>query len=204
MRERRPNRMPRFDYSSRGASHHHERQTPRRMAWPPARRPHGAERRRPHHAPVLDGDPGAFLRRENGRVRGDAEHARPLPNRTADTANRTKERTSSTISEVQYLKLKFKLNEKDIVINKVNRKGYLGKSELIPGMNETIIFESNMTWLAINVDKIHLVPLIHLLATKFIKVHILQATEDSINQSSINPEDVRKTEYIDITIKALN
>jgi REP element-mobilizing transposase RayT len=60
MRERRPNRMPRFDYSSRGASHHHERQTPRRMVRPPARRPHGAERRRPHRAPVLDGDPGTF------------------------------------------------------------------------------------------------------------------------------------------------
>ena len=86
---------------------------------------------------------------------------------------------------------RYGLHEHDIVINRVNSPEYLGKSALIPALFESTVFESNMMRLAVSTEQIEPGYLIQFLQTPEAKQHILGRAKHSINQSSINQEDVQ-------------
>ena len=85
----------------------------------------------------------------------------------------------------------YRLNENDVVVNRVNSMEYLGKSALITNVHEDTVFESNM--MRFSVDRQAMDPqyLIAFLQTSYIKAQILQRSKNAVNQSSINQEDVK-------------
>jgi type I restriction enzyme S subunit len=86
---------------------------------------------------------------------------------------------------------RFGFSEDDIVINRVNSRPYLGKSALIPRLNEPTVFESNMMRLTLNTKSAAPVYVTHYLQTSFIKSQIQVLAKDAVNQSSINQDDVK-------------
>jgi type I restriction enzyme, S subunit len=84
----------------------------------------------------------------------------------------------------------YRLQENDIVINRVNSIEYLGKSALIPKLKEPTIFESNMMRFRLNLTRINPRFLIDYMQTSFIKAQIKVGAKDAVNQSSINQQDV--------------
>lgn len=85
----------------------------------------------------------------------------------------------------------YRLSPKDIVINRVNSMEYLGKSALIPDLNEPIVFESNMMRFCVDQSKIEPQYLVQFLQTNFIKGQIMNSAKHAVNQSSINQKDVK-------------
>ncbi|MEI8279896.1 MAG: restriction endonuclease subunit S [Bacteroidota bacterium] len=85
----------------------------------------------------------------------------------------------------------YSLQENDFVINRVNSRKYLGKSALIPKLNEKTVFESNMMKFRIDIKKIAPQFFIYQLQQNHIKRQILKRAKDSVNQSSINQSDVK-------------
>jgi len=83
------------------------------------------------------------------------------------------------------------LRSGEIIVNRVNSREYLGKSALVPPLQEAVVFESNMMRLGVDSCRIDSTYLIHLLQTPHIRAHILQCAKDAVNQSSINQRDVR-------------
>jgi type I restriction enzyme S subunit len=79
----------------------------------------------------------------------------------------------------------------EIVVNRVNSREYLGKSALIPDLAEPTVFESNMMRFDVDRERLNPVYLIHLLQTRHVRAHILRASKDAVNQSSINQQDVK-------------
>jgi type I restriction enzyme S subunit len=100
-------------------------------------------------------------------------------------------RLSLTPNEIQL----FNLAEDDIVINRVNSREFLGKSALIPKLDEPIVFESNMMRISLKKNLIDPVFCIHVLQTKHIGNQILMSAKDAVNQSSINQKDVRGFQF---------
>ena len=86
---------------------------------------------------------------------------------------------------------RFRLQERDIVINRVNSVEYLGKSAIIPFLNEETVFESNMMRFTMSDEVILPEYLIVLLQTAYAKAHVLSNAKHAINQSSINQQDVK-------------
>ena len=91
-----------------------------------------------------------------------------------------------TLDEIEH----YSLRENDIVINRVNSPKYLGKSALIPTLTEPTVFESNMMRFSVG-TAIEPGYLIRYLQTPSAKQQILSRAKHSINQSSINQEDVK-------------
>lgn len=85
----------------------------------------------------------------------------------------------------------FGLHPGEIVINRVNSREYLGKSAVIPALNEPTVFESNMMRFDVHRNILKPAFLIQYLQTSFIRSRILQSAKDAINQSSINQQDVK-------------
>jgi type I restriction enzyme S subunit len=86
---------------------------------------------------------------------------------------------------------RFRLQERDIVINRVNSVEYLGKSAIVPFRSEETVFESNMMRFSVNDEVLLPEYLIKLLQTAYAKAHILSNAKHAINQSSINQQDVK-------------
>lgn len=86
---------------------------------------------------------------------------------------------------------KFRLQHRNIVINRVNSVEYLGKSAIIPPLDEPTVFESNM--MRFGLDESVALPeyVIELLQTVHAKAHFLAKAKHAINQSSINQQDVK-------------
>lgn len=86
---------------------------------------------------------------------------------------------------------KFRLQPRDLVINRVNSPEYLGKSTIIPALTEETVFESNM--MRLTVDESRALPeyVIELLQTTHAKNHFLANAKHAINQSSVNQQDVK-------------
>ena len=82
------------------------------------------------------------------------------------------------------------LRESDIVINRVNSDEYLGKSAIVPSLNEATVFESNMMRLSLKRSRAEPVYVIHALQNAYTKKQIRAAAKDAVNQSSINQKDV--------------
>lgn len=85
----------------------------------------------------------------------------------------------------------FGLRTDDVVINRVNSIEYLGKSALIPALQEPTVFESNMMRFRVAAERVLPTYLVAFLQTPFIKEQIRAASKDAVNQSSINQQDVK-------------
>ncbi len=88
------------------------------------------------------------------------------------------------------------LKESDIIINRVNSRQYLGKSAIIPPLDEPVVFESNMMRLRADANRLNAVFVVKFLQTKFVKNQILRSAKDAVNQSSINQTDVKGFEIL--------
>ena len=84
----------------------------------------------------------------------------------------------------------FRLRSDDVVINRVNSREYLGKSALIPALDEPTVFESNMMRFGLNRQAVEPLYVVASLQTAAVKSQILRCAKDAINQSSINQQDV--------------
>lgn len=91
---------------------------------------------------------------------------------------------------------KFKLEERSLVINRVNSREYLGKSAFISGLMEGTVFESNMMNFSVDESVINPMFLTELLRTPYAKKQILIAAKDAVNQSSINQQDVKSLQVL--------
>ena len=89
---------------------------------------------------------------------------------------------------------KYRLQNGDIVINRVNSREFLGKSALVEGLVEETVFESNMMRFRVDKEQINPRFFVDQLQTQYINRQILRASKDSVNQSSINQTDVRNFE----------
>jgi type I restriction enzyme, S subunit len=96
---------------------------------------------------------------------------------------------------------KYKLSENDIVINRVNSIEYLGKSALIPKMSEPTVYESNMMRFSLKNKMLDPLFVIYVLNSQEAKAKIKSRAKKSINQASINQQDVR---IIDIPVPPLS
>jgi type I restriction enzyme, S subunit len=85
---------------------------------------------------------------------------------------------------------KFRLEEGDIVINRVNSPPQLGKSVLIPQLEEPVVFESNMMRMRVNSEILLPLTLGVMLQLDTVRQALLQNAKHAINQSSINQRDV--------------
>lgn len=85
----------------------------------------------------------------------------------------------------------FGLSADDVVINRVNSIEYLGKSALIPALQEPTVFESNLMRFKLASKRVLPKYFVAFLQTTFIKEQIRAASKDAVNQSSINQQDVK-------------
>jgi type I restriction enzyme, S subunit len=85
----------------------------------------------------------------------------------------------------------FGLHQGDIVINRVNSPPQLGKSVLVPELEEPTVFESNMMRLQLNADI--LLPEVAgaMLQLPSMRQALIRNAKHAINQSSINQGDVK-------------
>jgi type I restriction enzyme, S subunit len=89
---------------------------------------------------------------------------------------------------------KYLLSGGDIVVNRVNSREYLGKSALVEALAENTVFESNMMRFRVSETAADPRFIVDQLQTQFIKLQILRASKDAVNQSSINQTDVKNLE----------
>lgn len=87
---------------------------------------------------------------------------------------------------------RYALAQGDIVINRVNSRSFLGKSAIVPEIDEPVVFESNMMRLRVDPSRILPEFLVSLLQFEPIREHLCRNAKDAINQSSINQTDVRE------------
>ena len=85
---------------------------------------------------------------------------------------------------------KYTLAQDDIVINRVNSRPFLGKSAIIPYLDEPAVFESNMMRLKMDSNRMLPKLLISMLQIASIQHQLRLNAKDAINQSSINQTDV--------------
>jgi type I restriction enzyme S subunit len=84
----------------------------------------------------------------------------------------------------------YRLNQNDLVINRVNSRSHLGKSVLIPRLPIPTVFESNMMRFSIDSERISPTFLVHQLQSPYLNRQIQMAAKDAVNQASINQDDV--------------
>lgn len=85
---------------------------------------------------------------------------------------------------------KFRLSEGDIVVNRVNSPPQLGKSVLIPRLEEPVVFESNMMRMQVNAELLLPSVLGAMLQLNSVRQALIKNAKHAINQSSINQGDV--------------
>ncbi len=85
----------------------------------------------------------------------------------------------------------WKLNNSDIIINRVNSMDFLGKSGLVRNLEEPCVFESNMMRLSVVIDLISPEYLIRFLNCQHGLQELRKNAKHAVNQSSINQQDVK-------------
>ena len=85
----------------------------------------------------------------------------------------------------------YELRSDDIIVNRVNSMEYLGKSALIPKLDEPTVFESNMMRFEVDGQRVEPCYVVEFLQSMFVKAQILTAAKHAVNQSSINQQDVQ-------------
>lgn len=78
----------------------------------------------------------------------------------------------------------------DLVINRVNSPPQLGKSVLVPALDEPVVFESNMMRLRLDEDRLRPEAAIVMLQLPSARRQLTRNAKHAINQSSINQGDV--------------
>lgn len=86
---------------------------------------------------------------------------------------------------------RFRLTEGDIVVNRVNSPEYLGKSAIVPRLEEPAVYESNMMRLSVSRERVLPEFLIAYLQTAVARSALIKNAKHAINQSSINQGDVK-------------
>ena len=86
---------------------------------------------------------------------------------------------------------RYRLTERDILINRVNSLSHIGKSAIVPTLAESTVFESNMMRLQLDVQRLlpHFFMLI--LCSDVARSHWRARARPAVNQASINQKDVR-------------
>jgi len=87
---------------------------------------------------------------------------------------------------------KYKLENGNILVNRVNSEEYLGKCALVDALSEPTVFESNMMRLTINKKIVTSRYLSIFLGTEHGRQQLLKSAKRAINQASINQQDVKK------------
>ena len=85
----------------------------------------------------------------------------------------------------------YRLDNHDIVINRVNSIEYLGKCAYIEGLCEPTVFESNMMRFKVNRNELHPLFAVKLLCSPYIYNQIISHAKKAVNQASINQKDVQ-------------
>lgn len=85
----------------------------------------------------------------------------------------------------------FALNEKDLVINRVNSISHLGKTAIVGHLKESTVFESNMMRLSCNKDILSPQYAIKMLCSKEVRRQLLSKAKKAVAQASINQQDVQ-------------
>jgi type I restriction enzyme, S subunit len=91
---------------------------------------------------------------------------------------------------------KFRLEEGDIVLNRVNSPPQLGKSVLIPRLEEPVVFESNMMRLRLNSAILTPTFVGVMLQLDSVRQALIKNAKHAINQSGINQGDVTRIRIV--------
>ncbi|MGI2203670.1 restriction endonuclease subunit S [Shewanella oncorhynchi] len=91
---------------------------------------------------------------------------------------------------------RYKIDNRGILINRVNSPQYLGKAAFIDGIIEDTVYESNMMYLTVDESRLNSRYLVSLLASQLVKSQIKNCSKDAVNQSSINQKDVKSFQIL--------
>jgi type I restriction enzyme S subunit len=83
----------------------------------------------------------------------------------------------------------------DIVINRVNSPPQLGKSALVPDLDEPVVFESNMMRFRLDEGRLRPDAAIVMLQLSSVRRQLTRNAKHAINQSSINQGDVKAVRF---------
>jgi type I restriction enzyme S subunit len=108
--------------------------------------------------------------------------------------------TSSSLKRVALSPLEqnqYAIREHDILINRVNSLSHIGKSMLVPSMDEYPVFESNMMRIRIK-DECPLAPeyVAAVLQAEPARKHFRKVAKPAVAQASINQDDVRSVAIV--------
>ena len=86
---------------------------------------------------------------------------------------------------------KYGLEPDDILVNRVNSTGFIGKNAIVPSLDEPTVFESNI--MRLKVDESQILPkyLNGLMNTPILLRQLQRRAKDAVAQSSINQQDVK-------------
>ena len=99
---------------------------------------------------------------------------------------------------------RYGLNEEDIVINRVNSIGCMGKTMLICDIPEPVVFESNM--MRLHADESQMLPafLYAQMTSDYSKEYFESSAKRAIGQASINQTDVKQLPVLVPDLKTQN
>jgi len=82
---------------------------------------------------------------------------------------------------------RYGLDSGDILINRVNSRGFIGKNAIVSALREPTVFESNIMRLKVDESVIRPIHAINLLNTPVVLRQLQRRAKDAVAQSSINP-----------------
>ena len=88
----------------------------------------------------------------------------------------------------------YKLNQGDILVNRVNSMSHIGKCALVKELNEGTVFESNIMRLALNARVADPRFVVHFLTSPSGLAELRKNAKQAVNQASINQQDVKGVE----------
>ena len=84
----------------------------------------------------------------------------------------------------------YRLNEYDLVVNRVNSMPYLGKCALVRNLAEVTVYESNMMRMQLDTEKVDPEYVTHYLSSFVGRKELTKNAKQAVNQASINQTDV--------------
>lgn len=89
---------------------------------------------------------------------------------------------------------RYEIEEGQLLINRVNSPEHLGKTAIVPRLDEATVFESNMMRLSLDRARVEPGFVVFQMLSPFVRRQIANRCKDAVNQSSINQDDVRSFE----------
>jgi type I restriction enzyme, S subunit len=90
----------------------------------------------------------------------------------------------------------YRVNNGDIVINRVNSMPYLGKSALVRNLSGDCVFESNMMRITVDRKRVDVEFIISYLSSAIGLKELRKNAKQAVNQASINQQDVKSVQVI--------